>query len=319
MLERSIVHTVRVLDSLVFVLCRETLALHTCAVKDITASQDLRSESLRLAEELTRSDKLLADLGRKGQGLGSNKLDLDLVVSEQVHKRVHRSSVEKVTKEGDGQALDSTQLLTDGEEIEEGLGRMLLAAVATVDDGDRAVLLSNVDAGLLGVAEDNGITVASQSAEGVLKGLTLLDGRVRGGDGNGATTETLHSSIERRRGAGRRLVEERGQDATSENVQDTLTLHTKTHLLCNSEEQVEISSAVGLDGQNVGVLERRRLRQELLERRADQRLKLKARGKLINRSSTTSGRRQSGANSIDTAETVQGLEATQHGKSAVSW
>ncbi|KAI6769204.1 hypothetical protein HG531_010308 [Fusarium graminearum] len=219
-------------------------------IQDVTAGQDLRSKSLRLAEKLAGSDELLSDLGGQSQGLGSNKLDLDLVVSEQVHKRVHRSAVEKVTKEGDGQALDGTQLLTDGEEIEEGLGGVLLAAVATVDDRDRAVLLGNVDARLLGVAEDNSITVASQSAEGVLESLTLLDGRVRGGDGDGAATKTLHSSIERRRGASRRLVEERGQQATSEDVQDTLTLNTKTHLLCNSEEQMEISSAVGLDGQN---------------------------------------------------------------------
>jgi hypothetical protein len=231
---------------------------------------------------------------------------------------VHGSAIEKITQEGDGQALYSTQLLTDGEEIKESLRGVLLAAVAAVDNRDRAVFLSNMNAALLRVTENNSITIASQSTEGILESLTLLDRGVRGGDGDGASTKTLHSSIERSRRASRGLVEERGQDAASKDVQDTFALDTKTHLLSNGEEQMEISSAVRLNGQDVCVLERRRLSQELLQRRADQRLELEARGELLNRSSTTSRRRQSSANStsIDTTETVQRLEATQHGHAA---
>jgi hypothetical protein len=304
MLERSVVHAVRVLDLLVLLLGGEALLLHTCAVKNIAASENLRSKSLRLAEKLAGSNELLSDLGRQRQCLGSNELNLDVVVSEKVHQRVHRSAVEKITNEGDGQALNSTQLLTDGEEIEERLCGVLLAAVATVDDRHGTVLLGNVDAALLRVTEDDGITVASQGTEGILEGLTLLNGRVLGGNGDGATTKTLHSSIERSRGAGRGFVEERGQDAASENVQDTLTLNTKTHLLGNGEEKVEISSAVRLDGQNVSVLERRRPRQQLLERRADHRLELQSRAKLSNSGRVASSTR------INTTKAVQRLETT---------
>jgi hypothetical protein len=288
MLERSVVHSVRVLDTLVLLLAGEALTLHAGAVENIAASHDLRGKSLGLAQELPGSHQLLSDLGRQGQSLGGNQLNLHVVVSEQVHKRVHRSAVEKITQEGDGQALDSSKLLTDGEEIQEGLGRVLLAAVATVDDGNRAVLLGSMHTALLGVTEDNGITVASQSSESVLKSLTLLDRRVGSGNGDGAATKTLHSSIERSRGASGRLVEERCQDTTSEDVENTLALHTKAHLLGHSEEQVEISSAVRLDRQNVGVLEGRRLRQKLLERRADQRLQVQSRSELVNGSSTAS-------------------------------
>jgi hypothetical protein len=82
MLERSVVHSVRVLNALVLLLGGKALPLHTCAVQDVTTSQDLRCESLRLAEKLAGSNELLSDLRWQSQSLGGDQLNLDVVMSQ---------------------------------------------------------------------------------------------------------------------------------------------------------------------------------------------------------------------------------------------
>src|SRR5690606_334669 len=57
-LERLVVNAVRALDLLILHLAREPLLLHTSAVQDICLAKDLRSQRLRLAEQLASLDQL---------------------------------------------------------------------------------------------------------------------------------------------------------------------------------------------------------------------------------------------------------------------
>ena len=98
------------------------------------------------------ADDLLTDLLGQGKLLRGNKLDTDVVELEQLDERVNGASVTQVTSEGDGQAGHSSELLTDGEQIQERLGRVLDAAVATVDDRDLRELGGGLSAAGLGVA-----------------------------------------------------------------------------------------------------------------------------------------------------------------------
>ncbi|KAK1256316.1 hypothetical protein MKX07_008575 [Trichoderma sp. CBMAI-0711] len=163
---------------------------------------------------------------------------------------------------------------------------------------DRAVLIRNVHRGLVGVAQDDGVSVAGQRAQSILQRLALLHRRVRRRDGNGASAQPLHGGVKRGRRASRRLVEERAEDAAAEHVQDALALNAQAHLLSNGEEQVQVGSGVLLDGQHVRVLERVGLRQQLLQRGAGRRLGQQGQTQLIH-GATEPGR---GGQAIDVAE-----------------
>ena len=250
-LEESVVNDKAVLETLVLGEILETLLLDAGGVQDVGAGDDLGSELLGLDDELAGGDELLAHVLGESEGLGGDELDADIVELQQLDEGVDGAAELEVTSEGDGQAGDGAKLLTDGEEVQEGLGGVLNGAVSTVDDGNLGELGSDLSAAGLGVAEDNGITVAAEGADGVLEALTLLGRRVLGGDGDGASTEALHGSVEGGRGASGGLVEEGGQDTALQEVKDTVALNTKAHLLSNSEESVQIRAGELVHGQNV--------------------------------------------------------------------
>lgn len=225
-LEQSIVNDKGVLETLVLGEVGEALLLHTGGVQNVRAGDNLRSQLLGLEDQLAGSNYLLADILGESESLGRNKLDADIVELEQLDEGVHGAAVLEVTSEGDGQAGDSAQLLADGEQVQEGLGGVLKGTIATVDDGDLGVLGRNLGAVGVGVAQDNSVAVAAESADGILEGLTLLGRRVLSGDGDGASTKALHGGVERGRGAGGGLVEEGGQDTALQEVKNTVALDT---------------------------------------------------------------------------------------------
>ena len=250
-LEKSVVDDEAVLETLVLGEVLEALLLHTGGVQDVGAGDDLGSQLLGLDDQLAGGDDLLADFLGESEGLGGHELDADIVELEQLDQGVHGAAVLEVTSEGDGQAGDGAELLTDGEEVQEGLGGVLERAVTTVDDRNLGELGGDLGAAGLGVAEDNGVTIAAESADGVLEALALLGRRVLGSNGDGASTEALHSSVEGGRGAGGGLVEESGQDTALEDVKNTVALDTEAHLLGDREEGVQIRAGELVHRQDV--------------------------------------------------------------------
>ena len=99
---------------------------------------------------------------------------MHVVVVEQLDERVDGAAVAEVAGEGDGEAGDGAEFFADGEEVEEGLGRVFEAAVAAVDDGDGGEFGGRRGAGFGRVAEDDGVAVAAERADSVLQGLAFL-------------------------------------------------------------------------------------------------------------------------------------------------
>lgn len=118
------------LKTLVLSNISESLLLDASAVEDIGASHDLRSELVALSEEAATLDESVAEIVWEWKALGEDKLDLDRVVAEQLGERVNGSAELEITGEGDDQVVDGTQLLTDGEKVEDGLGWVLSASIA---------------------------------------------------------------------------------------------------------------------------------------------------------------------------------------------
>ena len=196
LLEGLAVNDKGVLDLLVKSLVLEAFLLHASAVKHIGLGEHLRGESVGLDEQLATGLQGCADLGRDGESSGRGELDLHVVVAQELAEGVDGAAVLEVPGEGDGETVDSTKLLTDGEEVEESLGGVLAGAVASVDDRAVRSLGGNISALVVGVAENNGVGVLVKSADGIVKILTLLGAGVRLVDDDGLTTKTLHGSIE---------------------------------------------------------------------------------------------------------------------------
>lgn len=166
-LEGSGANNKTVLDLLVQAQVIEALLLHTSAVNDVGCGDDLGSKLVRLDAELTAALEGAADLLRQIDLLGGDEVDSAVVVLEQLAQRVHGTTVLEITNEGDGETVGGTKLLTDGEEIEECLGRVLARAVASVDDGVVSSFGGNIGTVVAGVAEDDGVTVLVEGTDGV--------------------------------------------------------------------------------------------------------------------------------------------------------
>ena len=156
-----------ILDLLVQRQILEALLLHAGAVDNVGRGDDLGSELVRLNTNLTTALESAADLLGELDLLGCHKVDCAVVVLQQLAEGVHGAAVLEITDEGDGETVGGTNLLTDGEEIQEGLGGVLARAVASVDDGVVSSFGGNVGTVIAGMAEDDGVTVLVKGTDGV--------------------------------------------------------------------------------------------------------------------------------------------------------
>ena len=118
-----------------------------------------------------------------------------------------RATVFEVADECYGDVAEAPELFVDSEEVQKGLGGMLEAAIAAVDDRYWGASGGDSSRRVLWMAKDDGITVAAKGSDGVLQGFTLLRTAVIGVNDDCATAKALHSCIERCRCAGAWLVE----------------------------------------------------------------------------------------------------------------
>lgn len=172
-------------------------------------------------------------------------------MGQQTHQRVHGSAVPQITHEGDGGAVESTNLLSDGVHVEKSLGGVLDGSIATVDDGDRRESAGDVGRLGVGVSQSDGVRVASNRSESVLQGLALLVGGGVDVDGNDTASKSLHGGIKGSGGSGGRLVEEGGQQTTLEDVQNTDSLDSLSQLVGQSKNVVQVLLGELVDRENV--------------------------------------------------------------------
>ncbi|KAH3675305.1 hypothetical protein OGATHE_001645 [Ogataea polymorpha] len=131
-----------------------------------------------------------------------------------------------LSHECDRDSVNSTQLFSDGEEVQEGLGRMFSGTIATVNNRNWRVFGGDICTFLRRMSQDNGVGVAGHGSDGVLQSLALLDRGALFGNRDNTTAQSLHSSVERRGGSGGWLEKGGGQDAALQHVQNTFSLNS---------------------------------------------------------------------------------------------
>lgn len=129
-LEDRVINNEAVLQALVLGLIVKAFALDAGAVDDVGVGNHLLGQSGGLLDDHALGGEDIADLTRELETGRSSELDLDTIVLEEVREGMNGAAVLEITSKGDGQVVDRSKLLTDGEEIEEGLSRVLLGTVA---------------------------------------------------------------------------------------------------------------------------------------------------------------------------------------------
>ena len=119
------------------------------------------------------------------------------------------------------QALERFFVFQDREGIEQGLGRVLVHAVAGVDDGNIEVLRQQVGRSGTGMANDDGVRAhCAQRGSGIEQRFALLDARPRGLHQSGDRAERLRRDLERGSRAGGSFVKQQ---------HDALVAQQRTH------------------------------------------------------------------------------------------
>ena len=110
---------------------------------------------------------------------------------------MHRAAELEVAAQADGEVVEAAALAADGQEVGERLGRVVVAAVARVDDGHRRVHGRYHGRALLGVAHGDDVGVAADDADSVRHALALSRGGAASlGEAEHAAAELEHRGLE---------------------------------------------------------------------------------------------------------------------------
>ncbi len=167
-------------------------------------------------------------------------------------ERVRRPAVFQVPPEGDLQSLDAVPLLEERIEVAEGLGGMLVAAVAGVDDRYAGVVGDDLGGAFPRVADDDDVGVAADYPGGIGDAFALGQGAgadVRGGDD--AAAEPVHGGLEGEARAGARLEEKAGHDLAA--AEAVLLAHVGGHFIGQGEKGHYLAVGEVVDGHQISL------------------------------------------------------------------
>ena len=119
----------------------------------------------------------------------------------------------QVTAEADGQVVEMALFLVNGDEVRQGLGGVVVAAVTGVDHRHQGVLRCHQRRALLGVAHGDDVAVGADHPDGVRHALALGGGGAGGGGkAQHLSAKGQHGALKAQAGTGGRLKEQRCQD-----------------------------------------------------------------------------------------------------------
>ena len=205
---------VAVLQAEVILLIEEAFLLDAGHVQDIQLRHDLLQTGGLGIGNVLGLDVLLLDVAGQLQLLRGDKHEPDAgVAAHGSHQRMDRPAKLQVTAEADGQVVEMALFLVDGDEVRQGLGGVVVAAVTGVDHRHQGVLRCHQRRALLGVAHGDDVAVGADHPDGVRHALALGGGgAVGGGEAQHLTAQGQHGTLKAQAGAGGGFKEQRCQD-----------------------------------------------------------------------------------------------------------
>ena len=205
---------VAVLQAEVVFLVEEALALNAGHVENVELGHDGFEVGRLLVGDVVLLERLALHVAGELELLGGNEDDLDAGVAAQgADEGVDGAAELEVAAEAHGQVVEAPLFTVDGEKVGQRLGRVVVTAVARVDDGDLGVHGGDQRRALLGVTHGDDVSIAADGAHRVGNALALGGGRTAGGrEAQHLAAETEHRGLKAQARAGRGLKEERCED-----------------------------------------------------------------------------------------------------------
>ena len=176
------------------------LALHPQRVDDVGLADPVERVGDLAAERLEPA---------RDQGRGTAHRHPRAHDREREHARARDATVEDVADDPDPAAVERVEPAPKRVDVEQGLARVLVLAVARVDHRGVGPARDQVrGAGVRGANHDRLRVVGAQRRDRVLQRLALVDRRARRLDRDHVRGESLRRKLERGAGPGARLVEE---------------------------------------------------------------------------------------------------------------
>ena len=221
---------------------RHPLLLHAQHVDDVGASRSGRYRS-RPRSPSARSRAEAAPAARCRSTCAPT-------IAQRLHERARHARVEDVADDRHLQPVQAPERLLHRVEVEQRLGRVLVLAVAGVDDVRAGGLGDQSRRPDLGVADDDHVRlVGRERARGVLERLALVDRGAGGADRHHVGREPLRRQLEAGGGARRGLEEEVHDRAPAQGRQ-------LLHLALQRAGEVARGGEQALDDLAVEVLDR---------------------------------------------------------------
>ena len=192
------------------------------------------------------------DPARDQRGRAAHRhLGAELAEGEDV--RAGHARVRDVADDPDRAPLERAELVPQRVDVEQRLGRVLVLAVARVDDRRRGPARDQLGgAHVRGADHDGGRVVGRQGLDGVLERLALVDRRAGAAHRDDVGAQALGGQLEARRGAGGGLVEEVDHGAAAQR-RDLLDLASGDlgERVGAVEDALDLVTGQGLDGEQM--------------------------------------------------------------------
>ena len=185
---------IAVFQTQIVFLVEEALALHAGHVENVKLRHHGFQIGRLLIGDVVLLDDLVFHIARQLQLLRRDKHKLDAgVAAERADERMDRASKLEVSAEADRQIVEAALFAVDCQKVWERLGRMVVSAVACVDDRNLRAHRSDKRRALLRVAHGNDVCVAADRAHRIRYALALCCGRaVSGREAECLTAQAQH-------------------------------------------------------------------------------------------------------------------------------
>ena len=217
------IENVAVLQADVVILVEEAFALHAGHVEHVKLRQHVLHLLHLAVGNVVGFEHAAAHIIRDAQLLGGDEHEIHArIARERLDERMHGAAEFEVAAKAHGEVFKPALAPPYGEQVREGLRRVLVAAVARVDDGHVRAVGGNAGRALLGVAHNGDVRIAGDGADGIRDALAFGNGAGVGlREADHLAAEAQHGSLKAEARTGARLIEQRCEQLAVAGVRKT--------------------------------------------------------------------------------------------------
>ncbi len=233
----------------------KTLFLHAGHIQNIHLGHHLFDAGVQAPRDAFLIEHIEDVLRHRQRVRGDEVEAVAVELRQRLRQGVDGAAIFQVADHGDVQVLQTALGLLNGEQIQQGLGRMLVSAIPGVQHRNAAGELGRQTRGaLLRVTHHDGINVGADHRDGIREGLAFFPQRgvAAVGEAHDACAQTVDRGLERQAGTGGGFKEAAGDHL----VLQQLRLRVGFQFCRGFKNQLQLFTAEVVDGNDVFLIKR---------------------------------------------------------------